>query len=189
MRVLIACEYSGIVRDEFLWKGHDAFSCDILPTESKLTKDRHFQCNIFDVIYDNWDLVIAHPPCTRLCVSGARWKYEKPNWDQEQNEAKDFFMKFTELKCKWAIENPIGIMSTYWRKPDQIIQPWQFGHEERKPICLWLNNLPKLKPTKIVEDKGSRIHLMAPSANRGKERSRFYKGIAAAMANQWGILK
>lgn len=188
MKVLVACEYSGTVRDAFLWKGHDAYSCDILPTESLLTKERHFQCDIREVLFDNWDLVIAHPPCTRLCASGARWKYEKPNWEKEQNEAIEFFLMFSDLKCRYAIENPVGVMSTVWRKPDQIVQPWQFGHEERKPICLWLNNLPRLESTKIVEDKGSRIHFMGPSKDRGKERSRFYPGIADAMAVQWGNL-
>lgn len=138
MNVLIACEYSGIVRDAFTNKGHHAVSCDLIDSE---TPGPHYKGDVFDILDKyGWDLVIAHPPCTRLCVSGARWKYEKPNWEQEQIEAIDFFLKLTKMWCKkWVIENPIGIMSSYYRKPNQIIQPWMFGHGETKATCLWLS--------------------------------------------------
>jgi len=132
----------------------------------------------------DWDLVIAFPPCTHLAVSGAR-HFEQKRADGRQQEAIEFFMMFTKLECKWAIENPIGIMSTHYRKPDQIIQPWQFGHGETKATCLWLNGLPKLEPTNIVEGREQRIWKMAPSPDRAKERSKTFAGIAQAMANQW----
>lgn len=183
-KVLVACEYSGVVRDAFIRAGHDAMSCDLLPSESALGE--HYQGSVLDILEDGWDLVIAHPPCTRLCSSGARWKYEKPGWAEEQEEAAEFFLRFTKLECAWAIENPVGIMSTRFRKPDQIIQPWMFGHGETKATCLWLNGLPTLYPTKIVEGREARIHKMPPSKDRGKLRSRFYEGIADAMAQQWG---
>jgi len=184
LRVLVACEFSGIVRDSFIAKGHDAISCDLLPTEKP---GPHFQGDCrFDVIAGNWDLIIAHPPCQYLAVSGARWWKEK---QREQKKAIDFFMWFTNIPCeKVCIENPIGIMSTLYRKPDQIIQPWMFGHGETKATCLWLKGLPKLVPTNIVEGREHRIHRMAPGPDRARERSRTYSGIAAAMANQWGNL-
>jgi hypothetical protein len=136
-------------------------------------------------MWASWDLVIAFPPCTHLCVSGARWFKDKI---EEQKEGMEFFMLFTRLSCAWAIENPVGIMSTYYRKPDQIVQPWQFGHGETKATCFWLNKLPKLQPTKIVSGRENRIHRMSPSFNRGGLRSKTYHGIAEAMAEQWGRL-
>ena len=184
MKVLISCEYSGIVRDAFIDKGHDAISCDILPSESN--KGKHLQCDVREIMDDKWDMIIAFPPCTHLCVSGARWFKEKKA-DGRQDRAIHFFMMFAWRKdIPIAIENPIGIMSTWYRKPDQIIQPWQFGHGETKATCLWLNKLPKLKPTNIVEGRENRIHKMPPSKDRSKLRSRFFTGIATAMADQWG---
>jgi hypothetical protein len=182
MNVLIACEFSGVVRDAFASLGHNATSCDILPSE---TVGNHYQGNIVDILDEQWDLVIAHPPCTHLASSGAR-HFAAKRADGRQQEAIDFFMLFTNLKCRYAIENPIGIMSTIWRKPDQIIQPWEFGHGETKATCLWLSGLPLLQPTNIVDGREQRIHRMSPSANRSKERSRTYTGIAHAMAAQWG---
>lgn len=181
MRVLIACEFSGIVRDAFIAKGHDAMSCDLLPTERP---GPHYQGDVLEILNDGWDMMIAHPPCTRLAVSGARWFRDKR---EEQDEAIRFFMALANaLILKVAIENPISIMSTKWRKPDQIIQPWQFGHGETKATCLWLKNLPPLQPTNIVSGREQRIHKMPPSENRWRERSRTFPGIAAAMAEQWG---
>jgi hypothetical protein len=181
MRVLIACEFSGIVRDAFIARGHDALSCDLLPTEKP---GPHYQGDVFDIIGDGWDMMIAHPPCTYLCVSGARWWTQKK---KEQREAQIFFMKLAQSNiCKIAIENPIGIISTYWRKPDQIIQPWMFGHGETKATCLWLKGLPLLRPTNIVSGRENRIHKMPPSKDRGHLRSITYQGIAEAMADQWG---
>ncbi len=182
MKVLIACEYSGIVRDAFLRVGHDAISCDLLPTEQP---GPHYQGDVRDILFNGWDLMIAHPPCTHLAVSGSRWFKDKIN---EQREA----LAFVELLMnasidKIAIENPVSIISTRIRRPDQIIQPWQFGHGETKTTCLWLQKLPKLTPTNIVEGREARIHNMPPSPNRWKERSRTYKGIAEAMAHQWGV--
>lgn len=185
MKVLVACEYSGIVREEFAKLGHDAWSCDILPTE---IPGQHYEGFIQDVLkaFPIWDLIIAHPPCTNLAVSGARW-FEQKRKDGSQQVSIDFFLWFTRLDCnKICIENPIGIMSTIYQKPDQIIQPWQFGHGETKATCLWLKGLPKLLPTNIVEGRENRIWRMAPSENRWKERSRTYVGIAQAMASQWG---
>lgn len=179
MQVLIACEFSGLVRDAFIEKGHDAWSCDFLPTEKP---GPHIVGDVLEVVFfPKWDLVIAHPPCTDLAVSGARWFKDK-----NQQPAIDFFMLFTRLQCKWAIENPVGIMSTKYRKPDQIIQPWQFGHGETKATCLWLNGLPTLKPTNIVEGREGKIWKMPPGPDRWKERSRTYPGIAKAFADQWG---
>tara|TARA_B100000519_G_scaffold155506_1_gene136845 strand:- start:298 stop:867 length:570 start_codon:yes stop_codon:yes gene_type:complete len=184
MRVLIACEYSGIVRDAFAKKGHDAWSCDILDTESP---GNHIQDDILNHLDKNWDLMIAHPPCTHLAVSGARWFTEgKKPWSL-QEEALDFVRKLLNAPIdKIALENPISVISTKIRKPNQIIQPFQFGHGERKSICLWLNNLPKLKPTNVVKGREQRIWKMPPSKNRSKLRSLFYTGIAKAMADQWG---
>lgn len=181
MKVLIACEFSGIVRDAFLRKGHIALSCDLLPTEQE---GPHFQGNVLNILHDGWDLMIAHPPCTHLAVSGARWWKSK---QAEQAEALDFIRELLNAPIsKIALENPISRISTAIRKPDQIIQPWMFGHGETKATCLWLKNLPPLKPTNIVTGREARIHRMAPSVTRGKDRSRTYYGIAEAMAEQWG---
>ena len=181
MKILVACEFSAVVREAFKTKGHNAWSCDLLPTEIPW---QHYQCDIFEVLYDFWDIVIAHPSCTDLTVSGARWFKEK-RANGSQQKAIDFFMAFTKLKCPWSIENPIGIMSTVYRKPDQIIQPWMFGHGETKATCLWLNGLPKLQPTNIVPGREQRIHKLPPGPDRWKERSRTFQGIANAMAAQW----
>ena len=185
LRVLVACEFSGIVREAFRRRGHDAWSCDLLPAEdgSKF----HFGYDVLGVLdYQSWDMMIAFPPCTHLCVSGARWWKSK---EREQEIAASFFLK---LACnqwvpKIAIENPVGLMSTRFRKPDQIIQPWQFGHGETKATCLWLKNLPKLVPKNIVEGRTPRVHHASPGPDRWKERSRTLPGIADAMAEQWGI--
>ena len=182
MRVLVACEFSGIVRDAFRKKGHDAFSCDLLDCE----RDGTFHCkeDVLGILGQDWDLMIAHPPCTHLAVSGARWFNNK---QQDQAKAIAFFSVLVNAPInKICIENPIGIMSTIYRKPDQIIQPWQFGHGETKATCLWLKNLSKLEPTNIVKGRESRIHKMPPSDSRWKERSRTYQGVANAMAEQWG---
>jgi len=181
VRVLVACEFSGIVREAFSDKGHDVWSCDLLPSE---IPGEHIRGDVRNIIKDGWDLMIAFPPCTHLCVSGARWFKDK---QKEQRDAADFFMwlAMSPIK-KIVIENPIGIMSTRYRKPDQIIQPWQYGHGETKATCLWLKGLSPLKPTNIVDGRENRIHRMAPGKNRSKERSRFYTGIAQAMAEQWG---
>ena len=181
MRVLIACEFSGIIREDFSKLGHNAYSCDILPSE---IPGNHYQCDVRDILIDNWDLMIAHPPCTHLAVSGARWFKNK---QKEQAEA----LAFVELLMnapieRIAIENPISIISSRIRKHDQVIQPWQFGHGETKATCLWLKNLPKLQPTNIVNGREQRIWKTPPGENRWKERSRTFEGIARAMANQWG---
>lgn len=184
MKVLVACEYSGIVRDAFLAKGHDAMSCDLLDTESP---GPHYKGDMFEVLDYPWDLMIAHPPCTHLSVSGSR-HFESKRMDGRQQAAVSFFMKIDRLAQhipRTAIENPVCIMSSLYRKPDQIIQPWQFGHGETKATCLWLKGLPLLKPTNIVEGRDARIHRMPPSADRWKERSKTYQGIADAMAEQW----
>jgi hypothetical protein len=181
MKVLIACEFSGTVREAFKVKGHDAWSCDLLPTE---VAGNHYQGDVKDIIDNGWDLMIAHPPCTHLAVSGARWFKDKIN---EQREALDFVRFLMGAPVgKIALENPISVISSKIRKADQIIQPWQFGHGETKATCLWLKNLPKLVPTSIVDGRENRIHKMAPSPDRWKERSRTFKGIAEAMAEQWG---
>lgn len=183
MRVLVACEYSGRVRDAFIRAGHDAMSCDLLPTD---VPGPHYQGDVRDVLGDGWDLMIAHPPCTHLAVSGARHFAEK-RADGRQQAAIDFFMMLADADIpRYAIENPVCIMSSIWRKPDQVIQPWQFGHGETKATCLWLKGLPKLRPTNIVEGRADRIHRMPPSPDRWKLRSATYAGIAAAMAEQWG---
>jgi site-specific DNA-cytosine methylase len=186
MKVLVACEFSGIVRDAFRRQGHDAWSCDLLPSEKP---GPHLQApNQFylkELFYtQHWDMLIAFPPCTHLAVSGARWFKNKR---REQGDAAAFFMDIAEARIqRVCVENPIGIMSTEYRKPDQIIQPWQFGHGETKATCLWLKNLPLLNPTKIVEGRVPRVHYAAPSPDRWKERSRIMPGIADAMAEQWG---
>ncbi len=183
MKILVACEFSGIVRDAFLRKGHNAMSCDLLPTESP---GAHYQGDVFDIIADGWDVLIAHPPCTHLAVSGARWFKEK-RADGRQQSGIEFFLLLAHADIpKIAIENPIGIMSTQYRKPDQIIQPWQYGHGETKATCLWLKGLPLLKPTDIVEGRENRIWKMTPSEDRSRLRSITYQGIADAMADQWG---
>jgi site-specific DNA-cytosine methylase len=182
MKILIACEYSGAVRDAFISLGHDAISCDLLPTD---VPGPHYEGDIKDIINDGWDLMIAHPPCTHLAVSGARWFKEK---QQEQIEALDFvrFLLNAPIE-RIALENPISIISSRIRKPDQIIQPWMFGHGETKATCLWLKNLPKLIPTDIVSGREQRIHKLPPTPDRWKIRSKTYDGIAKAMAQQWGI--
>ena len=181
LNVLVACEFSGIVRDSFLAKGHNAMSCDILPTEKP---GPHYEGDVMDVIDEGWDLMIAHPPCTHLAVSGARWFKDKVI---EQAEAIQFFMSLANADIlKIAIENPVSIMSTRWRKPDQYIQPWEFGHGETKKTGFWLKGLPLLKSTNIVEGREQRIWKMPPGPNRAKNRSRTFPGIAAAMADQWG---
>jgi hypothetical protein len=184
MRVLIACEYSGRVRDAFIRAGHEAMSCDLLPTDEP---GPHYQGDIRDVIGDGWDLMIAHPPCTHLSVSGARWFKDKLT---EQAEALDFVRMLIKAPIeRIAIENPISIISSRIRKPDQIIQPWQYGHGETKATCLWLKGLPNLTPTNVVEGREARVHRMPPGPDRWKERSRTLPGIADAMASQWGVLQ
>lgn len=185
MKILVACEYSGAVRDAFIRGGHDAMSCDLLATESE---GPHYQGSLFDVIDYPWDLMIAHPPCTHLSVSGSR-HFEAKRMDGRQQAAVAFFMQIVRRSAHipmTAIENPVCIMSSLYRKPDQIIQPWQFGHGETKATCLWLKNLPQLVPTNIVDGREARIHKMPPSPDRWKERSKTYQGIADAMAMQWG---
>ena len=183
MKILIACEYSGTVREAFAKLGHDAWSCDILDTE---IPGNHLKCDVREILCDGWDMMIAHPPCTHLAVSGARWFKDKK---VEQAEALEFVRLLLNAPIeRIALENPISIISSHIRKPDQIIQPWQFGHGETKATCLWLQNLPKLQPTNIVEGREQRIWKMPPGENRWKERSRTFEGIAQAMANQWGNL-
>ncbi len=186
MKVLVACEFSGVVRRAFRDLGHDAYSCDLLPAEDGETI-WHFQDDIAKRIrWTYWDMLIAHPPCTRLTVAGARWFKGR---EQEQADAIAF------CEALWAadipricIENPIGVLSTRSKlgKPTQIIQPWQFGHGETKATCLWLKGLPKLEPTNIVEGRVARVHREPPGPDRWKNRSRTYEGIAEAMALQWG---
>ena len=181
MRVLVACEFSGTVRRAFEAKGHDAWSCDLLETEDNPAK--HFQGDVTPILTMGWDLMVAHPPCTHLAVSGARWFKEK---EQEQVEALEFVRVLMQAPIpRIAIENPVSVISTKIREPDQVIQPWMFGHGETKATCLWLKNLPALRPTNMVEGRENRIHRMPPSENRWRERSRTFAGIAAAMAEQW----
>ena len=181
MKVLVACEYSGTVRDAFIAAGHDAMSCDLLPTEKE---GPHYQGNVLDILGDGWDLMVAHPPCTHLAVSGARWFKDKVN---EQAEALDFVRILLDAPVdKIALENPVSVISSKIRKPDQVIQPWQFGHGETKATCLWLKNLPKLVATNVVDGRENRVHKMPPSPDRWKLRSTTYSGIARAMAQQWG---
>jgi len=190
MRVLVACEYSGRVRDAFTAKGHEAMSCDLLPTESP---GSHYQGDVRDVMDYPWDLMIAHPPCTDLSVSGAAW-FEKKKMNGSQQMSASFFMMLAKSDIpRIAIENPICIMSRLWRKPDQIVQPWMFGHMEQKATCLWLKNLPVLHPTNDVKaqmmelpkNKRERLHYLPPSDDRWKLRSETFQGIADAMAEQW----
>ena len=181
MKVLIACEFSGRVRDAFTAKGHNAISCDLLPTESV---GNHYQGDVLDIINDDFDLMIAHPPCTHLAISGARWFKDKR---QEQKDALDFIRQLLNAHIKRiALENPVGVISSKIKKPDQIIQPWMFGHGETKATCLWLKGLPKLIPTDVREEREAKIHAMGETKNRWKKRSLTYQGIANAMAAQWG---
>ena len=191
MKVLVACEYSGVVRDAFRALGHDAMSCDLLPTD---VEGPHYQGDVRDILNDGWDLMIAHPPCTHLAVSGARWFKDKV---QEQAESLEFVRLLMDAPIpRIAIENPVSVISSRIRKPDQIIQPWMFGHEATKTTCLWLKNLTQLMPTDVV-GKGARHvtksgrslpdwYNLPPSPDRWKIRSATYAGIAQAMAQQWG---
>ena len=182
MNVLIACEFSGIVRDAFTRLGHFAVSCDLLPSE---TDGPHYTGDVLNILDLGWDLMIAHPPCTHLAVSGARWFVGK---QQEQTVALDFVRALWNAPIdRIALENPIGIISSRIRKPDQIIQPWMFGHDEVKATCLWLKNLPLLQPTRIVDGRHPRVHHEPPHPDRWKNRSRTFTGIAEAMATLWAV--
>ncbi len=183
MRVLVACEYSGRVRDAFASKGHDAWSCDLLETERP---GQHYQGDVRDMLAQEWDLMICHPPCTHLAVSGAR-HFARKVASGEQQEALDFVQMLLDAPVpKICLENPVSIISTRIRKPSQVVQPWMFGHGETKATCLWLKGLPKLRPTNLVDGRKPRVHHMPPGPNRWKDRSRTYEGIALAMAEQWG---
>lgn len=194
MRVLLACEESQEVCREFRRRGHEAYSCDVLPAGGG-HPEWHLQCDALEVAKMDWDMVIAFPPCTHLSSSGARWFAEKRR-DGRQQMGIGFFLAFTALDHvpKVAIENPVGIMSKLYRKPDQIIQPWMFGHPETKATCLWLKGLPPLRPTRDVrgemdamDDRDRhRVHHMPPGPERARMRSRTYHGVAVAMAEQWG---
>lgn len=182
-KVLVACEYSAKVRDAFIANGCDAWSCDFEPCEGD--PSRHIQSDVISILSDGWDLMIAHPPCTHLAVSGAR-HFAAKIADGRQQQALDFVSLLLNAPIpRIALENPISIISSKIRKPDQIIQPWQFGHGETKATCLWLKNLPMLQHTDIVSGREQRIHRMPPSPTRWKERSRTFQGIADAMAQQW----
>lgn len=196
MRVLVACEYSGTVRDAFIARGHDAMSCDLLPTD---VPGPHYQGDVFDIINDGWDLMVAHPPCTYLCSSGLHWNKRVPGRQELTEEALEFVRRLMAAPVKRiAIENPIGCIGTRIRKADQTIQPWQFGHDASKATCLWLNGLMPLRPTEIIEPRivggkkrwgnqtDSGQNRLPPSADRWKIRSETYAGIARAMAEQWG---
>ena len=183
LKVLIACEYSGRVRDAFAKLGHFAMSCDLLPSDAP---GLHYQGDVFDVIDQGWDIMIAHPPCTHLAVSGAR-HFAAKQASGVQQEALEFVRRLLDAPvAKIALENPISIISSRIRKPDQIIQPWQFGHGETKATCLWLKGLPELLSTEIVSGREAKVHRMPPSPDRWKLRSTTYQGIADAMAAQWG---
>lgn len=189
MRILVACEQSGVVREAFSKLGWEAWSCDLQETE---VPGNHYQGNVFDILHENWDLIIAHPPCTHLAVSGAK-HFSKKKSDGRQQEAIKFFMEFTKVKClRVAIENPVGIKSTLYRKPSQIIQPWQFGDSYQKTTCLWLKNLPRLKHTNIVDrgefvttPSGKKLPKWYSDNKSSKSRSRTFQGVADAMALQW----
>lgn len=181
LNVLVACEFSGVVRDAFIRAGHNAISCDLIPSEKP---GPHITADVISIIGLGWDMMIAHPPCTHLSVSGARWFKDKL---PEQEAALEFVRALMAAPIpRIAIENPISIISSRIRKPDQIIQPWQFGHGETKATCLWLKGLPLLEPSRIVDGRVARVHLCPPGPDRWKERSRTFFGIAAAMAEQWG---
>lgn len=183
MRVLVACEYSGVVRDAFLRRGHEAMSCDLLPTDAP---GPHYQGDVRDVIDYPWDLMIAHPPCTDLSVSGAR-HFPAKRMDGRQQFGVSFARMLGKADIpRIAIENPVSVLSSIWRKPDQVIQPWMFGHGETKATCLWLKGLPLLRPTLVVAGREARVHKLPPSPDRWKLRSVTYAGIAEAMADQWG---
>ena len=189
MRVLVACEFSGIVRDAFIAKGHHAVSCDLLSTEKE---GPHYQGDVKDIIDEGWDLMIAHPPCTYLASSGLHWNKKRPGRAKLTEEAFKFVMMLANASIpKIAIENPIGCLSTRWRKPDQIIQPWMFGEDASKSTCLWLKGLPKLTQTNVIKKERyanqtpSGQNNLGPSLTRWKERSKTYQGIANAMADQW----
>jgi len=193
MKILIACEESQAVANEFRKLGHEAYSCDIEPCSGG-HPEYHFQQDVIPLLKEKWDMIIAFPPCTHLAVSGARW-FKQKREDGRQQQAIDFFMQFTDLDCpRVVIENSIGIMSTKWRKPDQIIQPWMFGHKETKATCLWIKGLPKLKETSNVKKwlalmpkkEKHAVWYMSPGPYRSKLRSRTYIGIAKAMASQYG---
>ena len=187
LKILVACEESQVVTKAFRVRGHWAFSCDILPCSGG-KPEWHLECNVSSLMDRFWDMIIAFPPCTDLAVSGARWFKEKIA-DGRQQRSIEFFMHLANVECpKIAVENPVGIMSTRWRKPDQIIQPWQFGHGETKATCLWLKNLSPLMPTRIVEGRNPRVHLEPPGPDRWRKRSITYQGIADAMASQWPII-
>jgi len=188
MKVLVACEFSGTVREAFKAKGHSAVSCDLLPTD---IPGDHIQGDILEVLDQGWDLMIAHPPCTHLAVSGARWFKGK---EKEQKLALEFFLALAEAPIpKICIENPVSVVSTKWRKPDQIIQPWMFGEDASKKTCLWLKDLPLLAPTEVITKKiysnqtPSGQNKLGPSPDRWKERSKTYQGIADAMSEQWNF--
>ena len=187
MKVLVACEYSGRVRDAFIAQGHDAVSCDLLPTDSP---GPHYEGDVFDIINDSWDLMIAHPPCTYLSNSGVRWLHKRPERWQQMKEGAEFFRALLDADIpRIAIENPIMhkyAVEIIGRRQDQVIQPWQFGHGESKATCLWLKGLQELEPTEIVEGREQKMHLLPPSKNRWKIRSTTYEGIAKAMSEQWG---
>lgn len=190
MHVLVACELSGVVRESFRKRGHDAWSCDLKPADDG--SRFHIQGDCFDAIRSRqwdrnaWDLVIAHPPCTALSVSGNRWYAGTPERIKAFHFVEAMVDRMTKYSVKWALENPVGVLSTLWRKPDQYIQPWQFGHGETKKTGLWLHGLPKLRPTNVVEGREQRIWKMGPSPERQKMRSQTFQGIADAMAEQWG---
>lgn len=199
MKVLVGCEFSGIVREAFKKLGHDTWSCDFEPTE---THGNHYQGDVLDIINDGWDLAIFHPPCTYLTITGNKWfkdeyKDRFPTRQKDREDAIRFFLLLKDAPInKICIENPVGVMSSVWRKPDQIIQPYQFGHAEPKKTCLWLKNLPLLTPTNIVEPdyfvskSGKKLaswyYKPSPSLERQKMRNRTFVGIAEAFANQWG---
>lgn len=184
MRCLIACEFSGVVRRAFRDRGHDAWSCDLLPAEDG--SPHHIEGDVLPVLTKSWDLMIAHPPCTHLAVSGARWFNKK--YDEQQRALTFVWRLWLADIPRIAIENPVSIISSRIAKPAQIVQPWMFGHGETKATCLWLKNLPKLTPTDIVEGRVARVHREPPGPDRWKNRSRTFEGIAAAMADQWGSL-
>ncbi len=194
MRILVACESSGEVRRALRALGHDAYSCDLLPADDGEI-EFHLQCDVRDVINDEWDMLIAFPTCTFLCSSGLHWNKRRPERAAQTEEALDFIRFLLNAPIKYiALENPIGCISSRIRKPDQIIQPWMFGEDASKATCLWLKNLPLLKPTEIIKKKryanqtASGQNKLPPSADRWKLRSKTYQGIALAMANQWGSI-